>query len=164
LSGRETTITLRPASMGDMDTVFRWRNDPFILAHGSSHREVGWEEHQKWFAETISGKGRLMFIILEQDKSIGQIRFERQGQQDCVVSVYLLQEFTGRGYGLQCVRIGCAAVFQAWNVERVIACVRFDNPAGRFVFLKAGFTESEALNCCPEEHHSLILSRESRLH
>ena len=102
--------------MGDMDTVFRWRNDPFILAHGSSHREVGWKEHQEWFAETISGKSRLMFIVLEQARSIGQIRFERQSQQDCVVSVYLLLEFTRRGYGLQCVRVGCAAVFQAWDV------------------------------------------------
>jgi UDP-2,4-diacetamido-2,4,6-trideoxy-beta-L-altropyranose hydrolase len=162
LSAAETTITLRPASMGDLETVFRWRNDPFILAHGSSHREVDWEEHQKWFAETISSNRRLMFIVLEEGKAIGQIRFERQNQQDCVVSVYLLQEFTGLGYGLQAIRIGCAAIYQAWDVDRVVACVRFDNPAGRFVFLKSGFSETGALSSCPAEHHSLVLSRGSR--
>ena len=145
--------------MGDMEMVFRWRNDPFVLAHGSSHREVGWEEHQKWFAETISSKNRRMFIILEQGSSIGQIRFEQGKQQDCVVSVYLLREFTGRGRGLDAIRRGCAAIFEAWDVNRVIACVRFDNQAGRSVFLKAGFRETEAPGSCPAEHYSLILSR-----
>ena len=157
----ESAITLRPATIEDGDTVFGWRNDPFILAHGSSHRAVGREEHQTWFAETISGRDRRMFIIQAQDNAIGQIRFERENQHDGVVSVYLLREFTGRGCGLEAIRRGCAAIFQAWDVKRVIACVRFDNPAGRSVFLKAGFREVEALGCCPAEHYSLVLLRES---
>ena len=148
--------------MGDGDMVFRWRNDPFILAHGSSHRAVGWKEHQKWFAETISVKSHQMFIVLEQGNPIGQIRFDRKNQQDCVVSVYLLGEFTGRGCGIQAVRMGCTAIFRAWDVDRVVACVRFDNQTGRSAFLKAGFRETEALSSCPAEHYSLILSRRSR--
>jgi RimJ/RimL family protein N-acetyltransferase len=159
LSAKNSAVDLRPATIGDQDMVFRWRNDPFILAHGSSQREVGWEEHQSWFAETISGQSRKMFIVLEGGKSIGQIRFERENQRDCVVSVYLLREFTGRGYGLRSITKGCAAIFQAWDVDRVIACVRFDNQAGRAAFLKAGFTETDVLNSCPAEHHSLVFSR-----
>lgn len=157
----ESAITLRPATMDDRDMVFGWRNNPFVLAHGSSHREVGWEEHQTWFAETISARNRRMFIIQEQGKPIGQIRFERENQQDCVVSVYVLREFTGRGCGLEATRKGCSAIFEVWDVKRVVACVRFDNPAGRSVFLKAGFRETEALGSCPAEHHSLVLLRES---
>jgi RimJ/RimL family protein N-acetyltransferase len=168
LNAGEQVIALRHANLGDLDMVFRWRNDPFILAYGSLRREVAREEHQKWFAETVSGKTRQMFIILERqvagaDKAIGQIRFERESGRECVVSVYLLQEFTGRGYGAQAIRMGCAAIFQTWDVDRVVACVRFDNQAGRSAFLKAGFNKTEALPCCPGEHHSMIFSRESRL-
>lgn len=172
MNAGENVIVLRPANLGDLDMVFRWRNDPFILAHGSLRREVEREEHQKWFAETVSGKARQMFIILEHqilepqvtgaDKAIGQIRFDRESSRECVVSVYLLQEFTGRGYGVQAIRMGCAAIFQTWDVDRVVACVRFDNQAGRTAFLKAGFNETEPLACCPAEHHSLILSRGSQ--
>jgi RimJ/RimL family protein N-acetyltransferase len=155
-------IGLRPATMSDLDMIFRWRNDPFILAHGSSNREVGQKEHQQWFAETISGQNRKMFIILERSNPIGQIRFERESRRDCVVSVYLLEEFIGRGHGLLAIRKGCAAIFQGWDVDRVVACVRFDNQAGRSAFLKAGFNETEALSSCPAGHYSLILSRGSR--
>jgi UDP-2,4-diacetamido-2,4,6-trideoxy-beta-L-altropyranose hydrolase len=162
LNAGRIAITLRPATMDDADMVFRWRNDPFIIAHGSSHREVGWEEHRKWFAETISGQKRLMFIVLENGSPIGQIRFERENQQDCVISVYLLQQFTGRGFGIQAIRMGCAALFEAWDADRVVACVRLDNQAGRAVFLKAGFAGADASSACPAEHHSLTLSRESR--
>jgi len=163
LSADENEIALRPAVIGDLEMVFRWRNDPFILSHGSSHREVGWEEHLKWFGETVSNESRRIFIVLEHGNPIGQIRFERINERDCVVSVYLVQEFTGRGYGLRAIRMGCAAIFSTSDVERVVACIRRDNPASRSAFLKAGFRETEALSLCPGDHYSLILSRGTQL-
>jgi RimJ/RimL family protein N-acetyltransferase len=72
--------------------------------------------------------------------------------------VYLLGAFTGRGWGVQAIRMGCALVFQSWDVERVIACVRVDNPGARSSFLKAGFEETE-LGICPTGHYSLVLPR-----
>jgi RimJ/RimL family protein N-acetyltransferase len=151
--------SLRPATAADAELVFRWRNDPFILAHGSSQREVEWEEHRKWFAEAISSTTRQMFIVLEGNSPIGQVRFDRQSRQDCVVSVYLLQAFTGRGWGVRAINLGCTAIFEAWDVMRIIACVRMDNPPGRSAFLKAGFREAAAPGLCPSEHYSLVLNR-----
>jgi RimJ/RimL family protein N-acetyltransferase len=159
LTAGEKAISLRPASSGDAEMVFRWRNDPFILAHGSSHREVKWEEHQKWFEETLSSSVRKMFIVLDRGNPIGQVRFDRQKEQDCVVSVYLLREFTGRGWGVQAIDMGCAEIFEAWDVGRVVACVRNDNPGGRSAFLKAGFQEAGGSEMCPAEHYCLTLAR-----
>jgi UDP-2,4-diacetamido-2,4,6-trideoxy-beta-L-altropyranose hydrolase len=147
--------------MTDRDMVFRWRNDPFVVAQGSFHRGVEWEEHQGWFEETILGNSRRMFIVLDQENPIGQIRFDRKGQRECVVSVYLLQAFTGRGLGVQAIRMGCAAIFEVWDVDRVIACVRLDNQASRSAFLKSGFQETEATGVCPVGHYSLTLSRKT---
>jgi UDP-2,4-diacetamido-2,4,6-trideoxy-beta-L-altropyranose hydrolase len=158
LNSAESQISLRPVAEVDREMVFAWRNDPFILARGSLHREVSWEEHRKWFEETILEHNRRMFIVLHENNPIGQIRFDREGQQNCIVSVYLLQAFTGRGWGVQAIRMGSKLMFQDWNVDRVIACVRVDNPGGRCGFLKAGFEEIE-LGICPAEHYSLVLSR-----
>jgi UDP-2,4-diacetamido-2,4,6-trideoxy-beta-L-altropyranose hydrolase len=152
-------ISLRPVTIGDLQMVFHWRNDPFIIAHGSSGREVAWDEHEKWFTETIADSNRRMFIIVDHDEPIGQIRFDRETRQHCVVSVYLLRSFTARGLGVDAIRTGCGAIFQTWDVERVVACVRQDNPCGRSAFLKAGFHESESGGKCPPAHYSLILSR-----
>jgi RimJ/RimL family protein N-acetyltransferase len=159
LSANEGTISLRPATMDDRERVFRWRNDPFVVAHGSFLREIDWEDHKKWFEKTILGDSRKMFIILDQGNPIGQIRFDRHNQREAVVSVYLLRAFTGRGLGVRAIGMGCAAIFEAWAIDRVIACVRQDNLVGRSAFLKSGFHETDAAGMCPSEHFSLILAR-----
>jgi UDP-2,4-diacetamido-2,4,6-trideoxy-beta-L-altropyranose hydrolase len=157
-------ISLRPVTLEDQDMIFRWRNDPFILSRGSANRAVSLEEHRLWFEETIRGLSRKMFIVLRQDHlrqdhPIGQVRFDRTKNQECVVSVYLLQEFTGHGWGVEAIRKGCAEVFRAWEVKRVIACVRVDNPVGRSAFLKAGFNEMQGDEDCPPDHHALVFAR-----
>jgi RimJ/RimL family protein N-acetyltransferase len=139
--------------------VFRWRNDPFIIAHGSFHRAIEWGDHEKWFAETVRGDRRRMFIILQKGSPIGQIRFDRS-QSDCVISVYLMSPFIGRGWGTEAIRVGCEMIFETWDVDRLIACVRLDNPAGRAAFLKAAFQEDKTATSCPPEHYSLVLTRE----
>lgn len=159
MSTGEGTISLRLATMDDLEMVFRWRNDPFILAHGSSHREVGWEEHQAWFCETLRAVERKMFIVVYSERPIGQVRFDRESNDDCVISVYLLREFTGQGWGVEAIRMGCASIFEIWDANRIIACVRRDNPRGRGAFLRAGFRETEATGLCPDEHSSLVMSR-----
>lgn len=157
MSAGENAITLRPATLEDREMVFRWRNDPFIVAHGSWHRAIEWEDHAKWFAETVRGTSRQMFIVLHGDEPVGQIRFDRK-QSDCVISVYLMSPFTGRGWGTQAIRVGCEKIFQMWDVDRLIACVRRDNPIGRAAFLKAAFRENSA-SLCPPEHYTLVLAR-----
>lgn len=159
MSSGEETISLRLATMNDLEMVFRWRNDPFILAHGSSQCEVTRDEHEAWFAETIRGIRRRMYIVVRSTEPIGQVRFDREGESDCVISVYLLNEFTGQGWGVDAIRLGCESIFQSWDVSRVIACVRKDNPRGRGAFLRAGFQENESAVTCPDDHSCLVLSR-----
>jgi UDP-2,4-diacetamido-2,4,6-trideoxy-beta-L-altropyranose hydrolase len=156
-----SAITLRPATLEDCEMVLQWRNDPFIVAHGSWRREIQREEHLQWFAETVRGSTRRMYIILHADNPVGQIRFDRENQMDCVISVYLMQPYVGRGWGTEAIRIGCREIFQVWDVTRLIACVREDNPAGRAAFLKASFREQNGEGLCPPHHYCLILPRET---
>ena len=142
----------------DREMIFHWRNDPFILAHGSSNREVSWTEHTKWFEETLSERDRKLYVVLRQQVPIGQVRFDCHNDRNCVVSAYLLRESTGRGWGVEAIREGCKLIFGAWDVDRVIACVRNDNQEGRSAFLKAGFEEAD-VGVCPASHYSLVLRR-----
>lgn len=158
MSTSEGPISLRPAATGDEEMVFRWRNDPFIVARASLQREISWEEHQRWFIQTVAGNNRRMFIVEHDGTPVGQVRFDRESERDCVISAYLLPAFMGQGWGLQAIRTGCELIFMEWKVERVIACVRFDNLGGFSAFRKAGFIEIKSAGC-PSEHHALVLSR-----
>lgn len=150
---------LRPATMEDAKLVFEWRNDPFIVARGSSQRSVTWNEHARWFEATVKGSQRRMFIVEVGGEAAGQVRFDRADDQRCVVSAYLLERFTGRGLGVEAIRQGCERILEEWPVTEIIACVRNDNAAGQAGFRKAGFKESSRPALCPANHFTFTLER-----
>jgi RimJ/RimL family protein N-acetyltransferase len=156
-------IEIRNAAPEDVEPVFRWRNDPVILVRGSSQRAVPWDEHQRWFEETLRGERRKMFIVVQSGQPVGQVRFDRTDNRTGVISVYLLPPFTGRGHGVEAIRLGCAEIFKLWEIDGVVACVRLDNPWARSAFLKAGFVEKAPPGCCPEAHFALSLARPGAL-
>jgi RimJ/RimL family protein N-acetyltransferase len=153
-------IELRPAAPGDAEMIFRWRNDPFIVARSTSQKLVAWDEHRVWYNATLLRDDRLILIAEQEGVPIGLARFDRVDAASCVISVYLLEEFTGRGLGVETIWRSCDALFGEWDVEQIIACVRFDNREGRSGFLKAGFMEVVKGGGCADEHFSLILRRE----
>lgn len=152
-------IALRPAASGDAEMIFRWRNDPFIVARSTSQKLVAWDEHRAWYDATLLRDDRLIVIAEQEGIPIGLARFDRVDVASCVISVYLLEEFTGRGLGVETIRRSCSALFEQWDVEQIVACVRFDNREGRSGFLKAGFMEATNGAGCADEHFSLILRR-----
>jgi RimJ/RimL family protein N-acetyltransferase len=153
-------IELRRATSGDAEMIFRWRNEPFIVARSTSQKLVTWDEHRAWYEATLLRDDRLILIAEQVGGAIGLARFDRVDAASCVISVYLLEEFTGRGLGVETIRRSCDALFDQWDVEQIIACVRFDNREGRSGFLKAGFMEVANGGGCADEHFSLILRRE----
>ncbi|MCW5300589.1 GNAT family N-acetyltransferase [Herbaspirillum lusitanum] len=150
------TISLRPASSDDQRQIFAWRNDPFILARSTSQREVSWEEHQTWFAATLRNADRMMYVVSHSATPIGVVRFDRDDGDECVISAYLMQEFTGRGWGAQAIREGCRLIRGQWQLTRVIAHVRADNTAGMSGFLKSGFVQNAFRADTPAEHVTLV--------
>ena len=97
MSTSAQAIALRPATMQDAEMVFLWRNSPFILARGSSQKEVVWEEHLQWFCETVVGSRRKMLIVLVNGQAVGQVRFDRVDDDTATISAYLIETHTGRG-------------------------------------------------------------------
>jgi len=146
--------------MQDAEMVFLWRNSPFILARGSSQKEVAWEEHLQWFCETVVGSRRKMLIVLVNGQAVGQVRFDRVDDDTATISAYLIETHTGRGLGVDAIRIGCNILFNDLPVARIVACVREDNGAADSGFRKAGFVPSET-GLCPAGHYTLVLRRES---
>jgi RimJ/RimL family protein N-acetyltransferase/SAM-dependent methyltransferase len=139
-------LLLRLARPDDAMRLFEWRNDPWIVERSTSQKEVLWSEHAAWFERSLATpEERLIFIIESKSagQAVGLVRFDRTGRNDAVISVYLLQAFTGRGWGPQAIRQGCATAFSTWNnLRRMIAHVRADNRPGQSAFAKAGFVAS----------------------
>jgi RimJ/RimL family protein N-acetyltransferase len=136
------TLALRPVEGRDRELIFHWRNDPWIVAVGSQNRTVSREEHDAWFDDVLAGSDTRMFVIEEEDAPIGQIRFKRATGRDWEVSVYLIEQFTRRGRGVEAIRGGSALLLQTEPLARLIAYVRDENAPSRSVFRKAGYRVS----------------------
>jgi dTDP-4-amino-4,6-dideoxygalactose transaminase/RimJ/RimL family protein N-acetyltransferase len=156
-------VRLRRAAPEDARLLFDWRNRPEIVELGSQRRTVTWEEHSAWYASVLQERERLVHVIELDGVASGQIRFDREDEQDrdAVVSVYLLAPHTGKGFGVEALRQGCAEVFACWQAARVLAFVRADNRASQSGFAKAGFLPigSDAAVEIPEGHVALVLPR-----
>jgi len=151
-------IEVRPADLGDMKQIFSWRNDPFVVARSSSRQIVAWADHEVWFTKALTSGDVQIFIVEMKNTPIGQLRLDRSAN-DCIMSVYLLEPYTGRGFGVRAIREGCMRGRQTWNTPRVVACVREDNAPGARAFLKAGFRPCQQAALCPERHECFVFEQ-----
>lgn len=151
-------LTIREFKLDDAQTVFKWRNDPYIANLGSLQRTVTWEEHIKWFNTTINGTNRKAFITEVNNLPAGQVRFDKETESACFISVYLIKEFAGNGYGVEFIKLGCKEIFLNWeSLLDIYAVVRRDNKVGQKAFIKAGFKEDTVFQ--DETHFSFVLRR-----
>jgi RimJ/RimL family protein N-acetyltransferase len=142
---------LRPLSPEDERLVFDWRNDPFIVDRSTSRRRVRWSEHRKWFGAMLASDEHVVMIVMLGDAPVGQVRFDREDRGLCVISVYLLEAYTGRRLGVRAIVQGSRLIAARWPLSGIRACVRRDNVAGQSAFRKAGFSR-RTLSRCPAQH------------
>jgi UDP-2,4-diacetamido-2,4,6-trideoxy-beta-L-altropyranose hydrolase len=153
-------LVIRAAHSGDERRLFEWRNDPFVIARTTTQRPVSLAEHISWFRAALQDTNRRLSVIEVCGQPAGAIRFDRVDQQNCVISVYLMQAFTGHGYGTKAIEEASDEISRAWAVN-VIAYVRNDNDAAAKSFERARFREVEADEKCPAGHRAFILARDA---
>jgi LmbE family N-acetylglucosaminyl deacetylase/RimJ/RimL family protein N-acetyltransferase len=155
------TISLRLARPDDMERIFQWRNNRFLLMRSTTQTTVTWEEHQGWFTRALNNPDQLIFIVVQGDEPIGQVRFDRN-KDLAVISVYLVEERTGKGLGIEAIRRGTQAAFKKWNLTKVVACIRQDNLHATRAFAKAGYSASKGESgFCPPAHFTYSVSHEN---
>jgi len=156
-------IRLRLATSDDAERLLQWRNQPFYLRNSTSQAPVTLEEHQVWFTRALNNPDQKIFIVVQGDEPIGQVRFDRN-QDLAVISVYLVEERTGKGLGIEAIRRGTQAAFKEWNLAKIVACIRQDNLHATRAFAKAGYTESKGdSGLCPPAHFTYSVSREDHV-
>ncbi len=93
-------VTLRPANIDDCRRIFEWRNDPTVIALSSSGKAVGWHEHIQWFKRRLNETDQPFFVINHENiGDIGVVRIDRLTLESHELTIYLLPNYMGYGYG-----------------------------------------------------------------
>ena len=158
------SISLRPVSPGDKEVIFKWRNTPFLIKYGSSGKGVTWKEHCRWFDSVLKGKNISLFIVEKEGTPVGQVRFDLREKTVYMVSIYLLEEYTGRGIGVDAIRRGLELMKRKKSNKKFIAFIKTDNRASRSGFLKVGFDEIKDFKNVPPGHIAMAYNPEKSLY
>jgi UDP-2,4-diacetamido-2,4,6-trideoxy-beta-L-altropyranose hydrolase len=154
-------LSLRPVREDDCRLLWEWTNDPAVRAASFSSDEIAWEEHAAWFRKRTSDPRCLMFIAVDGETPVGQIRYDIDGET-AVVSISVAPSGRGRGYGTGIIRAGSEELFAATHVSRIVAWVKPDNAASVQSFRKAGYAAAETTTVRGLPAHRLTLTRGPR--
>lgn len=91
-------LTIRRATDGDSETLFRWRNHENIRAISRTQATLEWGGHQAWFASVLENPDRIVLMGEFQGRGIGVVRFECCAPL-AEISIYLNPEEPLRGWG-----------------------------------------------------------------
>lgn len=153
------TLRLRPAALADRENLFHWRNHERIREASLDTAPIPWEAHCAWLERTLSHPNRALLIgelpiVLPTNATsttpitkppgvpydpIGVLRYDMT-IPEAVVSIYLLPDKIGQGFGVPLLNAGSHWIKQAYpSIERIVATIRPENQASIHTFTKAGY-------------------------
>ena len=137
--------TFRELHPNDCIRLLKWRNDEFILDRSGSQKKVSETEHRHWFGELLNDENKLAYIIEVNDEPAGHLRLEPD-DDGTVITLYLLESFTGKGLGPLLINDACSIAHEKWPYRPVVAVVRKNNHPARHAFINAGFSEKVSID------------------
>ena len=134
-------IELRVIKPSDLNILFEWRNNKHIISLSASQKGVTLVEHTKWFNHIIVSPSTKIFIILNGQKPIGQVRFDKILEQEtcCEVSIYLIPGEENKGIGSKALSKGIFKILQLWKIDQIFALIRVENKKSQLFFKKHDF-------------------------
>lgn len=135
-------LNLRHAAPRDAALLLEWRNDPKTRSASRVTRGVQPAEHRRWLARTIADPRRDLLVAELSGVPVGQIRFDRLGDDTYEISVALAPSSRGKGLGSKLILAAVTWLGRHRPAARVIAEVRSSNATSLRAFHRAGFSRA----------------------
>lgn len=134
----EMHCRLRPATIDDMMSFFRWANDPETRRQSFNSKPITLAEHKHWFSRKLFDPASYLYVLEFKGQPVGQIRFDLE--ERAVLSYSVAPEFRGRGFGTLLIERGLARLRQdVGEPLEVVGYVKAENAASNRAFRKLGF-------------------------
>ncbi|MCS6104154.1 N-acetyltransferase [Clostridium botulinum] len=132
-------IKLRRCNENDIDIVYKLSNDSSIRCNSFNKNPISYEEHYKWYNNSLNNSNRIMYLIMLNELIIGQIRLDKKYYTG-EISFSLDSCYRGKGYGKEALKL---IENEALKNEILVleGNVLKDNISSRNVFTKNGFVE-----------------------
>lgn len=137
----ENKIFLRRATMEDALDILRWRNDETSRANSFTKDVIDLDSHKKWLSKKLSQKNCHMFIMMDGQDKVGNIRVDVTDDAG-EISYLIAPEKRGKGYGKKIIAL--IEKEMPDEVKTLMGLTLKTNDASGRCFLASGYTASDA--------------------
>jgi len=134
-------ITVRPATEDDAERLLAWANDPATRAAGFHPHPIESATHRTWLTERLTSPASRLFIGMEGDRPVGQVRLEADDEGRVEIGIAVAPDARGRGVGRALLKAGLAAgrADPDLKARAFVARIRPGNIASLALFGGLGF-------------------------
>jgi UDP-2,4-diacetamido-2,4,6-trideoxy-beta-L-altropyranose hydrolase len=144
-----TNLTLRDATIADLQLVFDWNNDPEVRQRSFNPEPILIENHTRWYKTKLEDANCKFYIAAVNGTPAAQIRFDLTGDT-ATISYLINKEFRGKGLGHTILQKGISKLKrEAQTIKTIVGLVQQNNVASVRAFEKAGFAYST-----PDKKHT----------
>ena len=126
----------RTVREGDIWDIYEISNDPKVRRYSLNQKPISKEEHLNWFEKVDKS---LFFVLELNGKVIGQIRFQKIGNNTFEVSISLHSNYRGKGFGRLLLRKGISELLKRFPNAKIFAKIREENEISKKLFKGFGF-------------------------
>ena len=156
---KKQPVNIVPVKEGDAEFLWKLANDTEVRAVSFSTDAIKWEDHIKWLKSKLNSQSCLFYIAYNSENfPVGQVRYDITNNE-AVISISLVKEFRGKGYGSTMIKVSVERLFKLTNVVKIHAYIKPTNIASIFAFLKADFKTIRLITYQNQKVIDLILDR-----
>jgi RimJ/RimL family protein N-acetyltransferase len=140
-------LRIRRASLGDTKLYFDWANDSSVREQSYKSSRIDFENHKKWF-ETKLEDDSYMFLVFQnqEDENIGQIRIQKENQNQALIGISIAAEHRGKGYAREMLLLASDYFSEINKGYLINAYIKEQNRSSKQAFEKAGFEFQNIIN------------------
>lgn len=139
--GRKIALKFRPVTANDEELILAWANDEEVRRNSFHSEVIDPKTHREWFEKKINDPLCKIFIVLQGENPVGQIRIEIENQEPHV-DISVAKVNRGFGLGAEILQqIGPYLRSKGFDFSSLIGVVKTQNRASQRAFEKAGFCE-----------------------
>jgi UDP-2,4-diacetamido-2,4,6-trideoxy-beta-L-altropyranose hydrolase len=132
-------ISVRPATLSDVEILWHWRNDPDVRAVSLQTHPISLASHKEWFAAKLSDPESFILIGQVGAEDVGVVRYDVK-DDEAHVSIQVAPAFAGAGIGSALILAGERyLVAHRPEVVSISADVLHGNVASLALFEAAGY-------------------------
>ncbi len=137
-----SSYRFRKANPGDVETLWRWRNDPEVRSVSLDETRIPFESHQRWMNRRLDDPNTILWVWEDFDgRPVGLVRFElrEENPASALISIIVDQTRRGRGLGAVLIVAACDKLTEGSAIEQIVAQIKPGNAPSERAFRAAGF-------------------------